>query len=280
MNCYGKTVGPQHTLAGRITPLCEALRLAICRAAGKPPPPVRYAESFPEWGHHIADELTKTIFKGIVRMAPHEKQSETTLAAKAGQLVGLLIRMGIFYWKEIPAQIEREGLNKLTAEQKAKLEKMAGWELMLPHASELAGRPITTRAELIKFQRRRNLHFVIQLIRSNLKLAKLILHRPLEDIFQFLSGLPKGFKSFLNTDGEFAGKGKRTEIFLILLMYWPEIEEMKQSQPPKTRKYLLDWLEQEEDKQLVVDPKVFYAICDEIDLDLTIPGHPFKLPES
>jgi len=117
----------------------------------------------------------------------------------------------------------------------------------------------------------------MHLIRNNLTLIKSIWHRPVAEIFQFLSGLPKGFKSFLNTDGEFAGRGKRTEIFFVLLMYWPEIEEMRQSQPPKTRKHLLEWLEKEEGKQLVEDPKVFYAICDDISLDLTIPGHPFKL---
>lgn len=257
----------------------EAFRLAIDRAAERPPIAVRYAHTFPEWGHNIANELTKTVFKGIVRMAPKANQSNETLAGKSGQLVGLLIRAAIFYWKEVPVMIERDGLNKLTNERKEKLEKMAGWELLLSQASELAGRPITTKAELIKFHRRRVRRLAIQLIRNNLRLAKLILQRPVEEIFQFLSGIPKGFKCFLKTDGEFAGTGKRTEIFILLLMYWPEIEEMRQSQPPKTRKSLLDWLEKEEGRPLVTDEKIFFAICDDIDLDLTIPGHPFKLLE-
>jgi hypothetical protein len=259
--------------------MCEAFRLAINRAVYKPPIPVRYAHTFPEWGHNVANELTKTIFKGIVGMAPKKNESNEILAGKAGQLVGVAIRAAVFYGKEVPALIEREGLNKLTKEQNEKLEKMAGWELLLPHASELAGRPITGKAELIKFYGRRILHFAVQMARSNLVLIKLILYRPVEEIFRFLSGIPKGFKSFLKTDGEFAGKGKRTEIFLALLMYWPEIEEMRQSQPPKTRKYLLDWLEKEEGRQLVTDDKIFFELCDDISLDLTIPGHPFKLLE-
>jgi len=94
----------------------EALRLAIDRAAGQPPIAVRYAHSFPEWGHNAANELTKTVFKGIVRMAPKANQSNETSAGKAGQLVGFLIRAAIFYWKEIPVMIERDGLNKLTKE--------------------------------------------------------------------------------------------------------------------------------------------------------------------
>lgn len=260
-------------------PMCEALRLAVDRAAARPPAPARYAHQLPEWGHNIANELTKTVFKGLVRMAPKENQSPETSAGKAGQLVGLMIRAAIFYWKEAPAQIEREGLNKLPPAQEQKLDKVVGWELLEAQASELAGRPISGRAEVIKFHRRRMMHSMMQLIRSTFILIKLNLNRPLEEIFQFLSGLPKGFKSFLKTDGEFAGKGKRTEIFLLLLTYWPEVEEMRQSQPPKTRKFLLEWLEKEEGRQLVTDEKIFFALCDDIDLDLTIPGHPFKLLE-
>ena len=279
MNFYGTTVGPQHTLVGRIMPMCEAFRLAIHRAANLPPLLTRHAHTLPKWGHNAADALTKTLFKGLVRMAPKDNQINEENAFKTGQIVGLFIRVGIYFWKEAPAEIEREGLNKLTPEKGQKLEKMSGWELLSPHASELAGRPITSQKELLKFHRRRIRHFVIQQVHHSLRLTIFILHRPVKEIFQFLNGLPKGFKAFLKVDGEFAGKGKRTEIFLLLLMYWPEIEEMRQSKPDKTRKYLLDWLEKQEGKQLVEDPKVFYELCDDIDLDMTIPGHPFKLLE-
>jgi hypothetical protein len=143
MNFYGTTVGPQHTLVGRIAPMREAFLLAIYRAADKAPITVRYGQNFPGWAHNVVNELTKTIFRGLVRMAPRENESPETVACKAGQLVGFAIRAGIFYWKEAPAQIERAGLNKLTSEQKETVEKMAGWELLLPEASELAGRRIS-----------------------------------------------------------------------------------------------------------------------------------------
>jgi len=259
--------------------MLEAFHLAVYRAANRPPIPTRHSHHLPQWGHNVADELTKTVFKALVKMAPKDNQANELNAFKAGQMLGLLIRAGIFYWKEVPTQIERFGLNKLTPEQEQKLEKAAGVELMLPHASELAGRPITNKRELLKFHRRRITSFVVQQIRQSLRLLNYIMHRPIGEIAEFLSGIPKGFKAFLRTDGEFAGKGKRTEIFFLLLMYWPEIEEMRQSQPPKTRKFLLDWLEKEEGRQLVSDEKIFFAICDDIDLDMTVPGHPFKLSE-
>jgi hypothetical protein len=91
-----------------------------------------------------------------------------------------------------------------------------------------------------------------------------------------LTGLPEGFKCFLTNEGDFAKAGKRTEIFIVLLMNWPEIEEMRQAKPPVTRKFLLDWLEKQEGKQLAESDKIFCALCDDISLDLAQPGHPFK----
>ena len=83
----------------------------------------------------------------------------------------------------------------------------------------------------------------------------------------------------MKSDGEFARTGKRTEVFLILLMYWPEIEEMRRAQPPVTRKFLLNWLEKQEGKTLCESDNIFSAICDDIDLDMAPPGHPFNTVE-
>ena len=122
------------------------------------------------------------------------------------------------------------------------------------------------------------MHFVIQQFRNIAALDYFYFAPTLGEIFHFLSGIPKGFKAFLKIDGEFAGKGKRTEIFLLLLMYWPEIEEMRKSQPPKTRRSS-GMVGKTRRPQLVEDDKIFFAICDDIDLDMTVPGHPCKSPD-
>jgi hypothetical protein len=103
------------------------------------------------------------------------------------------------------------------------------------------------------------------------------LKQPVPDVLQFLTGLPEGFKCFLNTDGGFAKTGKRTEVFFALLAYWPEIEEICQAQPPLTRKALLDWLEKQEGKPLVESEQIFLGICDDISLDVGLVGHPAKI---
>jgi hypothetical protein len=191
-----------------------------------------------------------------------------------------LIRMAIFYWKEVPVIWEREGLNRLTPEKEAKLERLTGWEVACRHASQISGRPILTKAQVLEFWRQRLKSFLFHVAKTTWRLIEYTLHQPLEDIFQFISGLPEGFKCFLRTDGEFAKRGKRTEVFWVLLMYWPEIEEMRQSQPPLTRRFLLEWLEREEGRQLVDSEKVFLEICDDIGLDVGVVGHPTQIADS
>ncbi len=256
--------------------MLEALRLAVCRAGEQPLPAVQFANQLPEWVHKIADELTCTVFKGIVNMAPRNKKYH---ARKAGQIIGLLIRVAIFYWKDVTAILDREGLSKLTPSQKENLEKLTGWEVGMTQASHLAGKPIITKTHLIRFLKRRVYKHAIDTIKVGWGLIIYALHQPVEDVLQFLTGLPEGFKSFLKTDGEFAKTGKRTEIFFVLLMYWPEIEEMRQANPPLGKPYVLAWLEKQEGKQLIASEHAFSELCNDITLDFGLTGHPFNRPE-
>jgi hypothetical protein len=273
LNSYGSNTGSQHTLSGRFVPVMDAMRLAISRAAEQPVPAVKFANELPKWGHNIGDELTCTVFKGIVNMAP---QGGKHHGRKSGQMVGLLIRAVLFFWKDIQSQSRRDGLDRLTPGQKKKRDKAAGWEVAMAQASQLAGRPIKTKAQLATFWTGRLRQFVSRSVKAGWRLTKYALQQPAEEVFQFLSGVPEGFKCFLRTDGEFAKTGKRTEMFFTLLIYWPEIEEMRRAQPPVTRKFLLNWLQKQEGKTLCESEFIFYSICDDIGLDMAPPGHPFN----
>lgn len=256
--------------------MVEAIRLAVCRAAEQPLPPVQLSRDLPAWVHNIADELTCTIFKEIIYLAPATKKYH---ARMNGRLVGLLIRMAIFYWKDAPAIWEREGFNKLTPEQEVKLDKVSGWDLACHHVSQLTGRPITTKAQLMKLWRQRLTSVVFRLARTTWTLINYTLHQSVEDVFQFLSGVPEGFKCFLRTDSEFAKPGKRTKVFMALLTYWPEIEEMRHVQPPLQKPYVLAWLEKEEGQKLMSSDHAFSELCNDIELDFGLTGHPFNRPD-
>ena len=273
MNFYGTTSGPQHKLFGRVTPIMDAMQLALHRAAEQPLPTVEFAHQLPAWGHNIASELTSTIFKRIVNFAPKGRQYH---ARNCGQIVGCMLRSVYFYWKDVPATLEREGLTKLTQEQEKKLYKLSGWELACAHASKLSGKPVKTKAQLTKFLTRRLTDFALGMVKVGWALTRFGLQQPVENVLQFLTGIPTGFKCFLKPDGEFAKTGKRTEVFMVLLAYWPEIEEMRKAEPPLEKPYVLAWLEKQEGKQLIASEHAFGELCNDIKLDFGLTGHPFN----
>jgi hypothetical protein len=276
MNYYGKTSGPEHKVFGRIAPMCEALHRAVFRAAGKSVEPAALSGAMPEWCQNVADRLVLTVLKGIVGLAPHGKFD----ARSYGRLVGVLIRGIVHFGKEVPAQLKREGLLDLETEKEGKLESMLDMPAILAFVSTKLQRPISNKDDLIKagteeLERRADVQ-----VEFLLTVGRYLLNRPVAEQHEFLCGIPEGFVLILNNDGGYTGQRQRTDLYLLLLMYWPEITEMQKADPPKTCKFLLDWLEKGEAKQLVGDEKQFYGLCGEIGLVMAPPGHPRKSPPS
>jgi hypothetical protein len=271
MNFYGKESGPQHTITGRVIPLCEAMHRAILKASDRPLEEPRHSVCLPDWVHKLCDELTKTIFKGMIESDPRENKF---VARDYGRIVGFILRGVVFYVKEVPALLKDDGLLDLTDERAEKLKKEAGLPMLFAMASQTFQKPIANEEALIQEGGERVKEKGEELLKGFFLIGRHLLNQPIEEQHEFLCGIPEGFVSFLNNQGEFAGKRRMFEIFLLLAMHWPEIAEMQKEQPAKTRKYLLEWLEKEEGKQLVEDAKVFYAICDDIGLDMAPPGHP------
>ena len=286
MNLYGKISGPEHTVFGRIAPMGEALHRAVFRAVGKPLDAVELSGAMPEWCQNIADRLVLTVLKGIVGLAPQGKFD----ARSYGRLVGVLMRGIVHFGKEVPAQLKRDGLLDLDPEKEKKLESMFDIPAILAFVSAKLQRPISNNDELIQAGTEELERRVDVQAEFLLTVSRYLLNRPVAEQHEFLCGIPEGFILFLNNDGGYTGQRQRTELYLLLLMYWPEITEMQKAQPPKTCKFLLDWLEKQEGKEvaddedrlkqepkkLVDDAKQFYGLCGEIGLVMGPPGHPHK----
>lgn len=273
MNFYGPENRPEHTIAGRLIPLAGALYQAVMKAAGRSTPALNHSANFPAWGHRICNELTKSIFRNLVEAVPAKDSFD---ARKYGRIVGMLLRGASFWFKEAPAQLKSDGLSNLTTKQEEKLEEMAGLELLFPAASERFQKLITNEDELFEAGQAQLEAKIEVLLSQALVVMKFLVNQPVAEQHKFLCGIPEGFITVINPSGEFAGKRNRYEIYLLLLMNWPEIVEMQQAQPPKTRRDLLDWLEKQEKRQLFEDPKAFFELCGDIGLELAPPGHPSK----
>jgi hypothetical protein len=166
----------------------------------------------------------------------------------------------------------------LTAEQEKKVDSMVDTDEIITFVSKKFGRPIAHEDELGKVLGEELEKKIDQEWTGFTTVCRFLIDRPVGEMHEFLVGLPEGFTLFLNNEGGFSGKRQRTDLYFLLLGFWPEISEMQRSTPPKTCGFLLRWLEKQERKQLVEDEKQFFALCGEIGLIMTSPGHPHASP--
>ena len=98
---------------------------------------------------------------------------------------------------------------------------------------------------------------------------------------KFHAGVAKGSAAFLDKDGELVGEGKikLRDTYEMLLLAWPEIEEMLKADPPKTRNHLWDWLKTFSYIRWIEleDLEQLNRLCTEIKLTLKKPGAPRKV---
>ncbi len=275
MNFYGPETTEQHTLTGRVIPLFEAMQLAVNKASGRPLKERVHSAVLPEWMHNLCDKITTNLFKGLVDAAPRDN---VVNAHNFGVMIGILLRGVVFYVKDVPAILEKDGLTNLSPEREAKFEKLAGLPQLFEKATEFFKKPVTDGETLVDAGAEHLGRKAEELMANFGKVMLYLFNRPVQEQAAFLDGVAKGFKVFLNNEAEFAGNKRRLNVYLALLISWPEIAEMQKSEPAKTRKDLLEWLEKQEGELLFEDPKNFYYLCDEISLDMGPPGHPAKAP--
>ena len=181
------------------------------------------------------------------------------------------------FFKDAPDLLKREGLLDLTPERERKLEKFSGVEVLLPAASQLMQRPIKNEDELLAAGQAQLERKLKELINQTFSALSYLAGRPAEEQHEFLCGIPEGFSMVIDNKGEFASKTRRYDIFMLLLMAWPEIAEMQKAEPPKNASRPAGMVGKARGKaKLVEDPKVFYELCGDIGLDLAPPGHPQK----
>jgi hypothetical protein len=100
-------------------------------------------------------------------------------------------------------------------------------------------------------------------------------------VTKFHHGVTKGSEGFLDEKGNLAGekKLKLKYTYELLLLAWPEIEEMLKAKPPKTRNHLWDWLLPFSHAQWIEiqDLEQLNRLCHEIKLKLKKPGAPQKV---
>lgn len=270
-----KTSTQDKTIAGRVAPLVEMFYRVFVEACGVQAREPQLCKHLPSWSNNIALRFGKTIFKSALALAPRDRFE----ARDYGRMVGVLMRGAVFTLKEMKPLLQREGLWDLSEQQEGDLNQLAGMNLVFQIASEIFARDIRTEKQLVKALENQGEKWANNLVEQTKQAMLYLWGQSVEQQHQFLSGVPEGFVLFLDSEGNFAGDRRRTEIYLYLLVFWPEIVEMQQADPPKTRKELLEWLERqgstrEKQVQFFEDEQRFYDLCDDIGLVMKARGRP------
>lgn len=212
----------------------------------------------PDYCYNIFEVFKKTYFKGfpllsetvIVSDQAGLKLAKTVAEAKGvvtvnwrnlGRMFGIVARCIRFAELESEAELISEGYGDLTPDKtKELLTFIFGMKWVEANHSLIAN------GSLEKLFSDKLTEFVassvggLQDIATNLEC--IAYHWSPSAMVELNDGFTEGFNSFLNLDGQLAGESPRAGIYSFLLLAWPEIKGMLESNPKKTVAALHEWM--------------------------------------
>lgn len=225
----------------------------------------------PEWVKNICVKLRNTILKSVLKLRP--KGNEVNWR-NYGRCIGFIERYKIFLAKDVPRILNEEGLDNISEEDWAKIQPRLGEEQMREHYLKILERPADDKASLSEL-----LDIALERQMANLERQKQIaffhvVNQSAKTAAMFWKGMSEGFQIYLNEDGEFSGDDRRADIHLELIAWQFDIEKMRKSIPPKSRKTLFGEMKKlPEFKSKTQD--WFDDVCKDLKLSIGPRGRPW-----
>ena len=218
---------------------------------GKPNPD-EHLKILPDYCYNILDVFRKTYFKAF----PSKSETITVTSkvgqllgknpveidwAKVGQLSGILDRCLRFVDQEAAESLEHDGLSNLPPEKTAELLLLLGGpKFVQQNEGQFAGKSFDKiMTEMLETQVA--IHAPAAGV-SEFKFNALAKLDGVESMVDLNRGKGKGLTGFLDEDGQLAGESPRAGIYIFLMLGWPEIKAMLESNPNKTIRDLHEWL--------------------------------------
>jgi hypothetical protein len=198
---------------------------------------------------------------------------------KLGAVFSLGERCQTFFEKEVETFIKRDGLTKLKKRHEAELYRMMFGNTWLE--KKLAEIRARNAGKLVE----EAIENEFAKLKNTTQKAVAEWHEKAREwdvkaVTNYHTGVVKGSSGFIDKDGELKGekKIKLRNTYEILLLAWPEIDEMLKADPPKTRNQLWDWLKTFSHVYWIEiqDLEQLNRLCTEIKLKLKKPGAPRK----
>ena len=225
----------------------------------------------PEWVKNICVKLRNTILKSVLKLRP--KGNEVNWR-NYGRCIGFIERYKIFLAKDVPRILKEEGMDNISEEDWAKIQPRLGEEQMREHYLKILERPADDKASLSEL-----LDIALERQMANLERQKQIaffhvVNQSAKTAAMFWKGMSEGFQIYLNEDGEFSGDDRRADIHLELIAWQFDIEKMRKSIPPKSRKTLFGEMKKlPEFKSKTQD--WFDDVCKDLKLSIGPRGRPW-----
>jgi hypothetical protein len=225
----------------------------------------------PQWTKNICRKLRNTILKSVLKLRPNGKVNWRNY----GRCIGIMERYKTFLAKDVPRILKKDDLDKISQKKWAKIQPLLGEEQARQYCLKILQRPANDDASLSEL-----LETALERQMANLEKRKQIAfyHLPSQDAktaAMFMQGMSEGYTIFLNEDGEFAGDDRRVDIHLELIAWQHDIEKMRKSVLPVSRKKLFGKIKKlPEFKNKKQD--WFNDVCKDINLYMGRPGRPWQ----
>ena len=277
----------------RWEPVAKELKWVIC---GRPNEE-KHQNILPDYCYNIFELYKRTIYKGYVPISEaifiKDKERAATCKTiseakeimtidweKLGQVFSIGERGMMFFENEAEEKLKQDGLLDLTPKQDDEIYKLVfGDRWMEKKKAEIQAQEPAKLLEEILVER---LFGIVATAKKAVpEWHQKALEWDTEAVTKFHAGVAKGSAAFLDKDGELVGekKIKLRDTYEMLLIAWPEIEEMLKADPPKTRNHLWDWLKTFSYIRWIEleDLEQLNRLCTEIKLKLKKPGAPRKV---
>jgi hypothetical protein len=218
----------------------------------------RHIKILPDYCYNIFKVFQKTFFKGfpllsetvLVTDQARLSSAKTIEEAKKGiridwknlgRAFGILLRCVRFGDLEAEKSLGQEGFGDLPPAQTKELFIVIFGKKWL----EENGAEIATQTPEIFFTGLLNQYIgthVEKIEGSQANLALTAYQWSPTAMAEFTAGIAEGMNGFMDGDGQFVGESLRAGIYGFLLLAWPEIKAMIESNPKKTLSDLHEWL--------------------------------------
>lgn len=222
----------------------------------------------PRWGRNVIQQLRKTIFRPVLKLCFRGEVNWRNY----GRMIGILDRAHAFWEFDVP-RILAEEFGDMTDEQAARIEARMGLDQLRAWCVKVLGRPVAEDEPLEKLVDEIWSRVVAHRERIRQAAFRHVALQPPKVAALFYKGMAEGYTSFLDEEGEFCGDRGRTNVYLSLLGCMLEVEKLRRTLPPTTRRRFYDSLT--ETFKLPSNAHGWFAeICDDIKFPLNNLGRP------